>query len=141
MGKILESESNSSRVLLVEFGQIGDMVTRQTGVVLKLLELVGIAMRHNWFVVVSLSGGATWKQQSTVASSIITAVTDGIMALMREFDLMRTSSFTKREALKFMELNNINNQWESDLDLITGWNPYLLSCFKTEWNLSIEWYG
>ena len=83
-------------------------------------------MRHNWFVVVSLSGGATWKQQSTVASSNIMAVTDGIMALMCVFDLMRTSSFTEREALKFMELNNINKQWESDLDLMTGWNPYLL---------------
>ena len=45
VGKILEIESNSSRVLLVEFGQIGDMVTRQTGVVLKNLRLEAMHSR------------------------------------------------------------------------------------------------
>ena len=133
---IFNFSTERSRVLLIEMGTIR---AQNEEYVAKALQRGLFASSRGWYLVISTSSGSAWQVSKTKDNMH----RNSIVALMREFRVRCKSvcsqNFTRPEALKFMELLDIDTSQLDALYAHTNWNPRLLRCFEGTVDKSKYW--
>lgn len=124
---IINFESTEqSGVLLIEMGTIR---TQNEEYVAKALEYGMLASSKGWYLVISTSSGSAWQVSKTKDNTHRANIVDYMRIFSVRFKSVCSQNFTRPEALKFMELLDIDPQLDT-LYKNTNWNPRLLSCFE-----------
>lgn len=128
---ILKSCRGGRRVLLIELGPIDSLLTAHENRTLENLCCIARkAVAAKWTVVVASSSGRGWINSVSRSTVFERDALRVLETLENQWNHQFTSCFTEREALRYMQMHNIEHEFRDRLHVITGWNPYLLSLFQ-----------